>query len=855
MIWFGNTAHAPGPLRTQYFWVFGLLLLLVPFHCARTSLPQADYELVLRLFQHGSLKESQDNAERGRVRFLSSHPEWALRFQYLEAEAMVWRGMYEDALGLLSLQQHTPRDTEDKIQKLTAEGITFTHLKRFSEANQSLAEAGALCAGATYPACGNVLRVRGILAVEQSQFREGQRFFMETQSFARAHHDRWLESVALLNLGWASIQNEHFDEAVDWSRSAYAVAVKWGEEDLAQRASGNLGWSYLRLGDAEDSLKLLLDAKSHAATLGDTSAEINWMTTTGFVYMGAGKIEQAKQTYQDALEQARKINSKEHISDLLTNLALVAVISGNPTEADAYANQALAMARQSESRADLLDCFAVLMQAAALRGDTARAEQLLQEVMTSPESQTPMKWESEDAIAKLYESQGQLAAAQSAYRSALTIFEAARDDIHHEDSQLPFVANATRIYDDYIHFLVAQGKTDEALVTADQSRARTLAQGLGLTASQRTFAPASLSPRSVAGKAGATLLFYWLGARQSYLWAVTPEKTALFTLPAQKDITPLVERYRRALLDVEDPLESGNSAGRELYTMLVAPAAKLIRPDIPIMILTDGALSQLNFETLIVPGQNAGQKPHYWIDDATVMAAPSLAMLAAAKPASSVSLKAGGNGLGKLLLLGDAISPSEEFPQLPFASLEMRQIERHFAAADEVVFAGERATPRTYASSDPRQFSYIHFVSHGVASRTDPLDSAIILSRPKPVADATAAEDSFKLYARELMQHPIDARLVTISACNGSGVRAYAGEGLVGLSWAFLRAGAHSAIGGLWEVSDESTPRLMDALYEGLQAGQSPALALRQAKLNLLHSASNFRKPFYWAPFQIYTRM
>src|ERR1019366_3773641 len=151
-----------------------------------------------------------------------------------------------------------------------------------------------------------------------------------------------------------------------------------------------------------------------------------------------------------------------------------------------------------------------------------------------------------------------------------------------------------------------------------------------------------------------------------------------------------------------------------------------------------------------------------------------------------------------------------------------------------------------YLSSAPQQYAYIHFVAHGVASRTDPLDSAIILSR------SSSAVDSFKLYAREIIQHPINARLVTISACSGSGSRSYAGEGLVGLSWAFLRAGAHNVIGALWEVSDASTPQLMDALYSGIERGLSPSDALRQAKLTLLHSHSSFSRPFFWAPFQIY---
>ena len=73
------------------------------------------------------------------------------------------------------------------------------------------------------------------------------------------------------------------------------------------------------------------------------------------------------------------------------------------------------------------------------------------------------------------------------------------------------------------------------------------------------------------------------------------------------------------------------------------------------------------------------------------------------------------------------------------------------------------------------------------------------------------------------------------------------------LSWAFLRAGAHNVIGALWDVSDVSTPQMMDELYGGLKKGTAPDVALRNAKLTLLHSGSSFRKPFYWAPFQLYS--
>ena len=147
-------------------------------------------------------------------------------------------------------------------------------------------------------------------------------------------------------------------------------------------------------------------------------------------------------------------------------------------------------------------------------------------------------------------------------------------------------------------------------------------------------------------------------------------------------------------------------------------------------------------------------------------------------------------------------------------------------------------------------------------SRAHPLDSAVILSPEgsragsangsSGGAPAAARDASFKLYARDIVKHPLTAYLVTVSACNGSGTRAYSGEGLVGLSWAFLRAGAHNVIGALWEVNDASTPQLMDKLYAELSQGRDPASTLRAAKLSLLHSDTVFSKPFYWAPFQLY---
>src|SRR5258708_1826898 len=199
-----------------------------------------------------------------------------------------------------------------------------------------------------------------------------------------------------------------------------------------------------------------------------------------------------------------------------------------------------------------------------------------------------------------------------------------------------------------------------------------------------------------------------------------------------------------------------------------------------------------------------------------------------------------------LLLFGNAVSPGPEYPELPNAAVEMESVAKHFPVAQQRVFQRDQATAAAYIKSNPEQFSYIHFVAHGMASRLSPLDSAIVLSRN------SSDSDTFKLYARDIVRRTVRAELVTISSCYGTGTRSYSGEGLVGLSWAFLRAGAHNVIAALWEASDVSTGQLMDKFYEQLNKGESPDVALRTAKLSLLRSGNASPKPFYWSPFPLY---
>ena len=386
---------------------------------------------------------------------------------------------------------------------------------------------------------------------------------------------------------------------------------------------------------------------------------------------------------------------------------------------------------------------------------------------------------------------------------------------------------------------MAHGQASEAFSVADDSRAKTLAEGLGIlskTSDCSSQNRAAIHSHRRASSPRAAVLFYWLGAQQSYLWTVTLNRITLVKLPPAAEIDALVQRYRKSLLGPRDVLENGDSDGIALYKTLIAPAEPFIPAKTQVVIIPDQALNNINFETLLVPAP----KPHYWIDDVTISYASSLKMLPGRNGDPSINTR-------KLLLIGDPIVPDPKYPPLSEATTEMERVAANFPAQHIQMYKREAATPTSYLDSKPEQYSYIHFVAHGTASQLSPLDSAIVLSK------ATAEEDSFKLHARDIIAHPLRADVVTISACYGSGSTIYDGEGLIGLSWGFIRAGAHNVVGALWAVSDKSTSQLMGEFYSEIRKGRSPEDALRAAKLSLLHSDTIYRKPIYWAPFQLYT--
>ena len=719
------------------------------------------------------------------------------------------------------------------------EGIAHRQGQQFAESEKDMSEAERLARVAHPELLGEALNARGALEVDESKFRDSQMTFEQALTLARQGRDSDMEASVLNNLARVAMSQQHFDEAVDRAHTALEFSRSLGLKPLTATVLGNLGWSYFELGDFERSLDFYSQGAQASARSGLSESSAYWFSGVANSYVALRNYAAAEDLARGTLKRAADLKNAQTTAECLNTLTEIMLKTGRLGEAEQYNRDTLKMEEEGRDKFGSLDSLLLAGHIAVAKKQFKEAEELLNQVLAQPHIEAGVQWETEADLAQVWDGQGRIVEAEKQYLKAISTIEQARQSINHEELRLSFLSSGIAIYGEYIDFLMRHGRPIDALNEAELSRARTLAEGLssGPVLAARPIPNARF--QQIAQRLRATIFVYWLGEKHSYLWAVTPAKTTYFTLPSSSEIDAQVKVYTQAIVDSKDILTTGDrQTGEKLYATLIAPAQKLIPANSRVILLPDGSLYGLNFETLIAPGL----QPHYWIEDVTLTTGSSLTLLTsrANRPATKDK---------NLLLVGNPKEVNPEFPPLLQAPNEMKKVEQYFPEPRRSLLDGEGATPSAYLTSNPERFSYVHFATHGTASRTRPLESAVVLSKEP-------GGDTYKLYARDIVTRHLRAELVTISACYGSGRRTYSGEGLVGLSWAFVRAGAHNVIGALWEVADApTTPELMDVLYRELRLGKDPASALRSAKLALLHSTRQntvFKKPFYWAPFQLY---
>jgi len=159
---------------------------------------------------------------------------------------------------------------------------------------------------------------------------------------------------------------------------------------------------------------------------------------------------------------------------------------------------------------------------------------------------------------------------------------------------------------------------------------------------------------------------------------------------------------------------------------------------------------------------------------------------------------------------------------------------------------GEQADKERWKADAPN-YRILHVATHGVMDSNNPLSSFFDLNRA-----AGDPEDSI-LSAREILKMSLRADVAVLSACEMARGKYRFGEGMIGMSWAFLIAGTPTTVVSQWKVDSASTTRLMVAFHKNLKShpdfsGKSDAL--RSAALALFENPQ-YKHPFYWAGFVV----
>jgi CHAT domain-containing protein/tetratricopeptide (TPR) repeat protein len=792
--------------------------------------PERGYQQAVAKLRRGAFDQSLRDAQLAKARMRwRGHRDggWGCKFRLLEAEILLEKAETARAREMLVADADGCRsDARLEVHRR----VLLARLRRSPDPTGALAlldEARRIAeASGSAGARAEVDLVKGQVLAPRSLDR-AEDAFRSAQRFASAGHDVYQSAAAANNLGLVQQLRSRCDSAIPNFNQALQVWHELGADQLSAATANNLGLCYSELGDFDkaleyrrEAMRLVKPSPRLAQVLGET----------GRLYLVRSQPGDAIPYFRRALEAARNFNTPAEAARWASNLATAFRDLGDWNSAEAANQEALRLNPDPISARKLeLNRAAI----AAGRGRLQEARDIYQKIIASNPDNPVILWQGHAGLAQVWLSLGDWPRAAQSLENGIDVVESSRSELKGADHKITFLSRLIRFYQDYVDALMDRGLTLHALEVADSSRARVLAEGLYPEGVPRGGIRGERALKDLARGSRGVWLSYWIAPRRSFLWVVTPREIRSFVLPPEAQITKAVEEHRSLIEhSVRDPMQAQTDAGQWLFRELigVARAGGLIGDRV--VIVPDGPLHLLNFETLPV----ADGSPRYWIEDVLVTVAPSLEICA--RPA--VGRK---NAAKSVLIIANANGAGSDYPPLPNAATEISRLRERFPGPSTRVVEGKEADPAAYFAAHPERYSMIHVAAHGEANRRSPLDSALILS---------PGEKGFKLYARDIMNAPLDADLVTISACRSSGARAYAGEGLVGVARAFLQAGARAVIAGLWDVSDHSTSLLMDQMYERIAAGTPPAESLRTAKISMLRS--RYSKPYHWGPFQLYTR-
>ena len=651
---------------------------------------------------------------------------------------------------------------------------------------------------------------------------------------------------------------------------------------MAAFLHSNLSYVREATGDRAEAARLMRLSLSEAGRLPDTSAMIYAHNGLAELYLRAGNTSEARRQVEQTLAMRGRARAVD-AGTALVDLGLVGLAEGRLDSAAAVFRRAAATAAANGYGRLRLDSGVGLVRVALRQGRPAEALALartarrLADSLGDPDAQ----FEAIEAEAQSLEAAHERDAATRSWLSAIDLLESWRGRLAIGDLRAGVAAPRWSAFEGAIRLLLENREDAAAFAVAERARARLLLELLAARGAsgadagdprgaalrralqegyaeradadearrpaldreiarltgelgERERVARAVDPRSGArypapaplaelqgkllrpGRALAT--FFW-GDSAVYGWWVTDDAVHSARLGRTDSLAALVDFLYAMLRDGHD--DAWRPAARRAYATLVAPLHPTA--DTSVLVVPDGPLAYLPFEALSTPGDSVP-----WGVRRSVRYAPSASVLLAIEEAPPVGASQG------VLAVGDpARPPGDPLPSLPRAADEARQVYHLFDPTHSALLLGADATLVRWRAHEPGRYRYLHFALHALVSDQRPGRTALVLADGRLDLPAIRALD-------------LDADLVTLSACETALGHRLRGEGVIGLPYAFLAAGARGVLVTLWRVSDRAAADFMEEFYGEIHRGVSPETALRRVRQRWVGARA---PPSEWAAF------
>ncbi|MFC2167957.1 CHAT domain-containing protein, partial [Acidobacteriota bacterium] len=356
------------------------------------------------------------------------------------------------------------------------------------------------------------------------------------------------------------------------------------------------------------------------------------------------------------------------------------------------------------------------------------------------------------------------------------------------------------------------------------------------------------------------LVEYFLGEKKSFLFFISKNILKIFELPSQSKIKDSIKAYLKVLTDPSQEIRIVRKASRRLYSELFMPLDDIMPEDVSnLIIIPDGILYYLPFETLLSPSQDKLNENDYLISRYAISYMPSASsllfldnkkmrklapkeLLIFGAPDYSAHSSGHNDQENPMRMLYEIYeNQGYQFLPLPYSRREIKKISGYFPKKKTDIFLRKEASEDSIKRLSLDDYRVIHFACHSFLDETFPMRSALVLA-----LDENFKEDGF-LKVREIYNLNMNAELIVLSACRTGQGKMEGSDGVLGLPRIFFYAGAQSVVSTLWGINDKSTVDFMDYFYQGLYEGKSKAQALQGAKIKMIKS--KYSHPYYWGAF------